>query len=374
MSDGGAGLRASKGVIRGPFGHSPRSKRGAPRGEESAVPHFRRPRAALGALALALVLCGSLAGSASAVTTDNLTLNPGGWSMNATGSIDENYFYSYTPPQYIYVSHYEWKSCFFSCNYSGDYLTSNCDGRTGFGSCVLYYSDRRQISQGVTSYRNPYGGGYISVGSIFPGDPNGYFTGVNWGNWSNPYSISVPLPGGRWNVNVMQYCQQGAYYDYGGGYASDCSSSDSATYDVLEAPTVSPLGSSGVGKDVANVGAGIVTHGFDTSYQIVYGTTATYDHATEPLTLTATSNTLSTTVQQALSALDPGTTYHWALVATNAGGTTSTPDRTFKTDVADATPPVVEPTVSGTHGDNGWYTSDVDVTWSVSDPDSSASG
>lgn len=38
---------------------------------------------------------------------------------------------------------------------------------------------------------------------------------------------------------------------------------------------------------------------------------------------------------------------------------------------ADSTPPVVTPTVSGTSGSNGWYTSDVTVSWAVSDPESS---
>jgi hypothetical protein len=38
--------------------------------------------------------------------------------------------------------------------------------------------------------------------------------------------------------------------------------------------------------------------------------------------------------------------------------------------VGDSTPPVVTPTVSGTMGSNGWYTSNVSVTWSVTDGES----
>ena len=37
----------------------------------------------------------------------------------------------------------------------------------------------------------------------------------------------------------------------------------------------------------------------------------------------------------------------------------------------DTTPPVVTPTVSGTLGNNGWYRSNVTVSWSVTDPESS---
>ena len=35
--------------------------------------------------------------------------------------------------------------------------------------------------------------------------------------------------------------------------------------------------------------------------------------------------------------------------------------------IPDSTPPVITPNVNGTLGDNGWYTSDVNVSWTVSD-------
>jgi choice-of-anchor C domain-containing protein len=37
---------------------------------------------------------------------------------------------------------------------------------------------------------------------------------------------------------------------------------------------------------------------------------------------------------------------------------------------SDATPPVITPNVTGTLGDNGWYTSNVDVSWTVTDAES----
>ena len=40
------------------------------------------------------------------------------------------------------------------------------------------------------------------------------------------------------------------------------------------------------------------------------------------------------------------------------------------TPTSDLTPPVIEPVVSGTPGTNGWYRSDVQLTWSVTDPES----
>jgi hypothetical protein len=39
----------------------------------------------------------------------------------------------------------------------------------------------------------------------------------------------------------------------------------------------------------------------------------------------------------------------------------------------DSTPPVITPNVSGTLGNNGWYTSDVTLSWTVTDPDSAVS-
>lgn len=40
---------------------------------------------------------------------------------------------------------------------------------------------------------------------------------------------------------------------------------------------------------------------------------------------------------------------------------------------SDATPPAITASVSGTAGNNGWYTSDVDVSWTVSDDESAVS-
>jgi hypothetical protein len=45
-------------------------------------------------------------------------------------------------------------------------------------------------------------------------------------------------------------------------------------------------------------------------------------------------------------------------------------DISIGTFVIDATPPVIVPTVTGTAGSNGWYTSNVSVSWSVTDAES----
>ena len=40
---------------------------------------------------------------------------------------------------------------------------------------------------------------------------------------------------------------------------------------------------------------------------------------------------------------------------------------------ADITPPTITPTLSGTLGNNGWYVSNIGLTWAVSDPESAMS-
>ena len=54
--------------------------------------------------------------------------------------------------------------------------------------------------------------------------------------------------------------------------------------------------------------------------------------------------------------------------ATDGSGNTAT--STFTVTVSDATPPVITHEIQGTLGNDGWYTSAVDLTWSVTDPES----
>jgi hypothetical protein len=64
-----------------------------------------------------------------------------------------------------------------------------------------------------------------------------------------------------------------------------------------------------------------------------------------------------------------------SLVSNNTEGTFNLAPATFTVNVSapvptDSTPPVITPSVVGTLGDNGWYTSDVTVSWSVVDNES----
>jgi hypothetical protein len=72
-----------------------------------------------------------------------------------------------------------------------------------------------------------------------------------------------------------------------------------------------------------------------------------------------------------------GTTYIGGVSATAIGDTPG--PYYFKFTVTqptpgDATPPTISPTITGTLGDNGWYTSNVKLTWTVTDNESSVTG
>jgi hypothetical protein len=74
-----------------------------------------------------------------------------------------------------------------------------------------------------------------------------------------------------------------------------------------------------------------------TAYQIEYATTANYGQLTSPVSV-GEGNT-AVPIEVGLEGLVPGTTYHYALIATNEAGTHISPDQTFTT--SPPTPPIV---------------------------------
>jgi hypothetical protein len=85
----------------------------------------------------------------------------------------------------------------------------------------------------------------------------------------------------------------------------------------------------------------------------------------------ATSGLASTACAPAtLSTFAIGTTMVTCTASDLAGNTAAA---SFAVTVGDPTAPVITPAVTGALGANGWYTSDVVVTWSVSDPESGIS-
>ncbi|MEA2353394.1 MAG: extracellular elastinolytic metalloproteinase, partial [Thermoleophilaceae bacterium] len=84
-----------------------------------------------------------------------------------------------------------------------------------------------------------------------------------------------------------------------------------------------------------------------TSYRVVFGETSAYGSQT--LDADAGAGTTVVVVLVALRGLSPATTYHFRLVATNADGTSVTPDISFRTKPPDTTPPVLSNLLATPH-------------------------
>jgi hypothetical protein len=111
------------------------------------------------------------------------------------------------------------------------------------------------------------------------------------------------------------------------------SASADRTFTTLPLPPgvyTGPAGS--VGTTVATVHGSVDPHGADTTYHIEYGTTEAYGARTPDVD----SGTAAQPVSTALGGLNPDTTYHYRLIATNSGGTTEGQDQTFTTNAAGA--------------------------------------
>jgi phosphodiesterase/alkaline phosphatase D-like protein len=95
------------------------------------------------------------------------------------------------------------------------------------------------------------------------------------------------------------------------------------------APTVKTGAASGVTAAAATLGATVNANGQATTYTFQYGTTTSYGSQTA--TTSAGSSNSAQAVHVTVKGLASGTTYHFRVVATNATGTATGADATFKT-------------------------------------------
>ena len=101
------------------------------------------------------------------------------------------------------------------------------------------------------------------------------------------------------------------------------------TTSKLPVPAVATGGATSVTTATAVLNGTVNPEGIATSYYFQYGTTSGYGHNTT--TRSAGSGTSSAAVSQPLSGLAARTTYHYRIVAVNAGGTVAGKDATFAT-------------------------------------------
>jgi hypothetical protein len=104
-------------------------------------------------------------------------------------------------------------------------------------------------------------------------------------------------------------------------------------------PTVSTVSATSIGQAAATLRADVNPHGKATTYAFQYGTSTAYGAQTPARS--AGSGTVVRRVGFRVTGLTPGVRYHFRVIASNADGTSTGGDRSFKTKLPPARPPAV---------------------------------
>jgi hypothetical protein len=121
--------------------------------------------------------------------------------------------------------------------------------------------------------------------------------------------------------------------DYGGfdvdGDPRKIGTTDIGADEFVPAPTATTGPAGAVTGQSATVSGSVTPKGVPTSYHFEYGTTTAYGRTTSPTG--AGAGTGAVAVSALVGGLSAGTTYHYRIVASNAGGVATGADRTFTT-------------------------------------------
>lgn len=109
---------------------------------------------------------------------------------------------------------------------------------------------------------------------------------------------------------------------------------------MAQAPTATTGAATGIGSYDATLNGTVNANGSSTTVYFEYGLTVEYGLISPALQSPVTGST-DTPVTANLFLLDPSTTYHYRVVATNASGTTYGADMTFTTATPSGYPPIV---------------------------------
>jgi hypothetical protein len=145
-----------------------------------------------------------------------------------------------------------------------------------------------------------------------------------FGEGANPVPLIATLTG----------LQPGASYEYRILASNNTGTEEGAvqTFTVPPTPLLTVGQAQSVTRTTATLPGTVNPEGLETSYYYEYGTSTSYGgNAPSVPGVNAGSGTVAAPAPIGLSGLVPATTYHYRLVATNADGTTSTPDQTFTT-------------------------------------------
>jgi len=98
---------------------------------------------------------------------------------------------------------------------------------------------------------------------------------------------------------------------------------------TVNSPTVATQPATGVNATTATLNGTVNPNGGATTARFEYGTTESYGNLTDPIAIPAGNSAVP--VSAVLNNLTPNTTYHFRVVASNAGGTSTGADLTFFT-------------------------------------------
>lgn len=211
-------------------------------------------------------------------------------------------------------------------------LSADADPTTGLE--VYDSGNGGWLMDGGTSLAAPLIAAYYAItgvpaSSAQPGSP----VSAEWA-YTDSALLNDPTSGsnGTCATNIAYICTAGVGYDGPTGVGSisgavlsgapglggpGFGSGSTATY------------TQSTGSRSANLVGGIYPNGLDTSWWVQYGTSTAYGQQTAATDIG--SGTAPVAVTGSLSQLNPGTTYHYRLVASNTDGTTYGYDYTFTT-------------------------------------------
>jgi hypothetical protein len=170
----------------------------------------------------------------------------------------------------------------------------------------------------------------VAVPTPFPGGP------VGQGTSAIPVSIQLPAAGQPpLAQHTIYHYRIVAYNGPPNILQAQLAYGEDATFDTPPfAPGTKTDPPVVVGRDAATLAGEVVAQQAPTSYVFKYGTTTAYGATAPSPAGDAGSSATGQYVTAAVEGLQPGTTYHYVLVATNSGGTTQGQDATFITNAA----------------------------------------
>jgi PKD repeat protein len=206
-------------------------------------------------------------------------------------------------------------------------LSADADPNTG----LAVYDAGQWLQFGGTSLATPLIAAYYAITGVAATSPQ----------WA--YGASGQLnditsgSNGSCAADIAYICTAGSGYDGPTGLGSISGAAVTGAPGI-GGPAISTGGAdsytASVGATSATIAGGIYRNGLHTTWSIQYGTSTQYGLATPAADIGAGSAPVGVTGE--LSGLQPGTTYHYRLVAQNSAGTTYGYDYTFETAWASA--------------------------------------